>query len=133
MILFKLIVDAVIRKWYADVMPDITWAESGLKGDTVGRFASLFYANKGTVGSQDPEWLQDANQHLCDLFRNCISLKPNTEKTEVMICHQGAIRGRLSNDDYKRQHEGTGDSYNKQRCTGVQCPVCQKDLKAGSL
>ena len=125
--------DAVIRKWYADVMSDMTWAESGLKGDAVCWFASLFYANDDAVGSQDPQWLQDANQHLCDLFRNCIGLKPNTEKTEVMICHPGAIRGRLSNDGYKRRHEGIGDSYNKRRCTEVQCPICQKDFKAGSL
>ena len=50
-----------------------------------------------------------------------------------MICHPDAIRGRLSNAGYKCCHEGTSDSYNKQRCTLVQCTVCTQDLTARSL
>ena len=65
----------------------------GLEGDDVGKYASLFYTDDSTVGSQDPEWLQNVNQYLCNLFCNFIGLKPNTKKTEVMICHPGAIWG----------------------------------------
>ena len=46
-----------------------------------------------------------------------------------MICHPGSIWGRLSNAGYKRQHEGTGESYNKRQCILVQCPVCDKPLQ----
>ena len=31
----------------------------GLTGDAVGKYVSLFYADGGAVGSQDPEWLQE--------------------------------------------------------------------------
>ena len=61
-------------------MPVMSWAEWGLEGDAIGKYASLFYADNGTFRSRDPEWLQDTNQHLCNLFRNCIGLKPNNKK-----------------------------------------------------
>ena len=57
-----------------EVGPVMSWAESGLKGDAVGKYTSLFYANNDTVGSQDLDWLQSVNQHLCNLFHNCIGL-----------------------------------------------------------
>ena len=51
-----------------------------------------------------------------------------------MVCHPGAIRGPLSNAGYKRQYEGTSESYNKLRCTHqVQCPVFNKTLTVESL
>jgi len=132
-ILFNILVDAVVRKWYADVMEDMTSAVSGLEGDAIRDRASLFYADDGAIGSRDPEWLQNATQHLCDLFRNCTGLKPNTNKTEVMICHPGEIRDGCSMEGYKRRHEGTGDNYRKRRRTRVECHICEKDLSAGSL
>jgi len=89
-------VDAVVRKWYPDVMEDMTSAVTGLEGDAIRDRASLFCTDDGAIGSRDPEWLQIATQHLCDLFRNCTGLKPNTNKTEVMICHPGEIRDRCS-------------------------------------
>ena len=99
-------------------------AESGLEGDAVGKYASLFYADNSAVGSRDLDWLQNANQHLYNLFCSCIGLKPNTKKkTEVMICHPGVIQGCLSNAGYTHCHEGNGESYNKRRCTQVQCSV----------
>ena len=83
-------------------MEDMTIASTGLQGDDAGRMASLLYADNGTIGSLDDEWLQNANQHLCNLFRDCVGLKPNTEKIETMSCHPGAIRGRCSMEGYKR-------------------------------
>ena len=40
----------------------------------------MCYADDGIVGSQGPKQLQDANHNLCDLFCNCISLKPTTKR-----------------------------------------------------
>ena len=114
-------------------MADITSANTGLEGEAVGRISTLFYFVDGAVGSLDPNWLQDANQHLCNLFRNCVGLKPNTKKTEVMICHPGSIRGQLSSAGYKRRHKDTGETYSKRRCIEVQCHLCHKILKVGSL
>mmetsp|Transcript_52012 Transcript_52012/g.58102 ORF Transcript_52012/g.58102 Transcript_52012/m.58102 type:complete len:167 (-) Transcript_52012:355-855(-) len=113
----------------------MTIASTGLKGDDTGRLSSLFYADDGAIGSVDHEWLQNANQHLCNLFRDCTGLKPNTEKTEAMSCHSGATRGQCSMEDYKRQHEGTGETYNKRKGKRTVCPSsdCGKDLAFGSL
>ena len=58
--LFNVPVDAVVRKWWAGVMDDMTIANTGLQGDNVGRLASLFYTNDGAIGSKDHEWRQNA-------------------------------------------------------------------------
>ena len=110
-ILFNILVDAVGRKWYADVMEDVTSAVAGLEGDAIRERASLFFADDAAIGSRDPEWLQNATQHLCDLFYNCTGLKPNINKTEVMICHPGEIWDGCSMEGYKRRHEGTNRRY----------------------
>ena len=44
-----------MRKWLADVMDDMTAANTGFEGDDVGRLSSLFYADDGAVGSLDHE------------------------------------------------------------------------------
>ena len=38
-------------------------------------------------------------------------------------------------EDYKRQHEGTGETYNKKKVKRTVClvPYCGKDLVLGSL
>ena len=55
--LFNILIDAVVRKWLADVMDVMTTANTGLQGDNVGRMSSLFYANNCAIGSLDHEWL----------------------------------------------------------------------------
>ena len=89
-------------------MDDMTAANSGLQGDDIGRLSSLFYADNGAMGLLDHKWLQRANQHLCNLFRDCTSLKSNTEKTESMSCYPGEIRDKCTMAGYKRRHKGTG-------------------------
>ena len=116
-------------------MDGMTTTNTGLQGDNVGCMSSLFYTNDGAIGSKDHEWLQNATQHLCNLFRDCTGLKPNTEKTETMSCHPGAIRGRCSMEGYKRRHEGTGETYSKRKGKRTVCPVtsCGKAWALGSL
>lgn len=126
-LLFNVLVDAVVRYWYSIVM------ETMAKGDAVGDRTSLFYADNGAIGSRDPKWLQDATQFLCDLFRNCISLKVNTKKTKVMVCFPGPIRGRLSEAGYKRRHRHQGETFRQRKKRRVACSECGKDLAAGSL
>ena len=116
--LFNKLVDAVVRKRLADVIDDMTTARIGLQGDSVGCMSSLFYANDSTIGLFDHEWLQNTNQHLCNLFRDCTGLKPNTEKTETMSYHPGVIRGRCSMKGYKHQHKGI-----KRKRKRTVCPV----------
>ena len=133
--LFNVLVDAVVWKWLADVMKNMTSANTGLQGDNVGCMSSLFYTDDGLNGSKDHEWLQNATQHLCNLFRDCTGLKPNTEKTETMSCHPGLIRGRCSMEGYKRCYEGTGETYSKRKGKRTVCPVtsCGKAFALGSL
>ena len=94
-----------------------------------------FYADDGPIESKYHEWLQNATQHLCNLFRDCTGLKPNTEKTETMRCYPGAIRGRCSMEGYKLQHEGTRETYSKRKGKRTVCPVpsCGKALALRSL
>ena len=114
---------------------NMTIANTGLQGDDVGRLASLFYADNGAIGSNDHEWLQNVTQHLCNLFRDCTVLKPNTEKTETMSCQPGASRRRCSMEGYKRRHEGIRETYSKKKGKRTVCPFpsCGKDLELGSL
>ena len=117
-------------------MDDMTAANTGVQGDNVGRMSSLFYANDGAIGSKENEWrLQNATQHLCNLFRDCTSLKPNTEKTETMSCQPSVIRGPCLMKGYKRCHEGTRENYSKRKGKRTVCPVtsCGKALALGSL
>ena len=132
---FNVLVDVVVWKSLKDVMDNITAAIAGLQGDNVSRMSSLFYANNDVIESFDYEWLQNATHYLCNLFRDCTGLKSNTEKTESMSCHSGAIRGRYSMEGYKRRHEGTGETYSKRKGKRTVCPVpsCGKDLTLGSL
>ena len=67
---FNVLVNAVVRKWWIDVMDDMTTANTGLQGDNVGRMTSLFYADDGAIESKDHKWLQNAAQHLYNLSRD---------------------------------------------------------------
>ena len=112
-----------------------TSSNTGLRGDDVDRLASLFYADDSAVGSLDLEWLQNANQHLCNLFRDYIGLKPNNDKIETMSCHPGAIRDQCTMDVYKRRHKGTGTFYREREGKRTVCTqqVYGKNLALGSL
>jgi hypothetical protein len=57
--LFNILVDAVVRKWLADILEDLEVAISGLQDAVEGKIA-LFCADDGMVGSDDPEWLRGA-------------------------------------------------------------------------
>ena len=76
-----------------------------------------------------------ANQHLCNLFRDCTGLMPNTEKTESMSCHPGAIQDWCSVAGYKRRHGVTGETYSKRKEKRTACPRpgCGKALAIGFL
>ena len=113
----------------------MTAAITRLQGDVVSRVSSLYYADNDAIRSLDHKWLQYANQHLCNLFRDCTGLVPNTEKTETLSCHPGAIWRRCSTEGYRRRHKGTGDTYAKREGKKTVCPIpsCGKDLALGSL
>ena len=83
-------------------MEDITAANIDLSGDNLGCLASLFYADDNMVGSRDTEWLQNANQYLYNLFRDCVGLKPNTDKIDTMSYHPRVLRDRCIMECYKR-------------------------------
>ena len=94
--LFNVLIDAVVRKWLADDTDDMIITSTGLQGDNTGCIFSLCYANDWTIGSLYHEWLQNANQHLCNLVRDYMGLKPNTEKTEATRRNPGTmLNGRL--------------------------------------
>ena len=133
--LCNLLVGALVQKWWTDIIEDMTTANSGLQGNIIGHMSSLFYADDGAIGSKDHELLKNVTQHLCNLFRDSIGLKQNTEKTETMSCHSGTIWERCSMKSYKRRHKGTGETYSKRKRKRTMCPSpsCGKDLVLVSI
>ena len=81
-----------MRQLLADVMDKMTTVNTGLQGEDAGCLFSLLYADDSTIRSLGDMWLQNANHYFCILFRDCISMKPNTKKIESMSFHPGAIQ-----------------------------------------
>lgn len=55
--LINILVDAVVRKYLADIMDDMTIASTGLRGDNDGDLSLLLYVYASGTGSLASEWL----------------------------------------------------------------------------
>ena len=123
--IFNLMVDAVIREWLQQVVSAES-ARNGITSADIRRLLACFYADDGLVLSRDPGMLQQAFDILTGLF-DCVGLRTNTKKTEVMIMLPGKIRTCLSVDAYRVQMDA-------EFCEGwkggeVDCDICGKRLK----
>ena len=77
-----------------DVIEKIKTANTGLRGDNVSCLTSLFYADNSAIGSMDHKWIENVNQHLCNFFRDCVDLKPNTEYELSFWSNPGPVHNR---------------------------------------
>jgi Reverse transcriptase (RNA-dependent DNA polymerase) len=129
--IFNIVSDAVVCYWLSTVLADI---EVPISGVGVGgrERSSLFYADDSKVSSRDPAWLQGAIDVLAELFGR-VGLKTNTDKTEVMICHPGHIRTRVSDEAYGQQLGFGGLTFRERSCQKVECPTCHVGLAQSSL
>ena len=97
---------------------------------------AAFYADDAVVASRDPDKLQDSFDELTALF-DCVGLKTNAKKTEVMVMTPGRIRTKLSPEGYEARMRLDGEDVGLggRGPVGrvVQCPKCRKTLKAASL
>ena len=94
--------------------------------------SALFNANNDKVSSRDPAWLQGAIDVLAELFGR-VRLKTNTDKTEVMICHPGHIRTRVSDKAYERRLGFGGLNFRERSRQKVECPTCHVGLAQSSI
>ena len=130
--LFNVMEDAIVRYWLTLVVDDNGQSAAHGMGANVAERLALYYADDGLIGSRDNQWLQMALDVLVALFRRC-GLRTNTDKTKVMTCLPGHIRGSLSDPAYRRRLDGHGDSYRQRKRRRVNCPECDQDLSTGSL
>ena len=65
--LFNVVVENVIRTWFAMIVEDQRVAQKGML-EAVGQFLVVFYTKDGMVGSIDAKWLQHSMKILVGLF-----------------------------------------------------------------
>ena len=131
---FNICVDAVVRHWLeiCSEQPDIE-ARAGFEHRIgVALRHILTYVDDTSLGSDDPVWLQNSIQYLCECFAR-VGLATNTDKTEAMTCIPGSLRTHHSEAGYKRRLEGHGDDYRARKRQRMSCPECALDLAIGSL
>jgi hypothetical protein len=87
-IIFKIVVDAVVREWYFRMKDNKT--------------QMLIYANDGHLVGTDPIIVQQSLTLIVDLF-NRLNLQINTNKTKVMIMFTHAASRRESLEAYTRR------------------------------
>ena len=126
---FNVVVDAVVRAWlHQSIGTDA--ARFGLRMEVRDTNVE-FYADDGLVAARDPAWLQQSFDALVSLFRK-VGLETNATKTKVMVCLPGAIAQSFSEEAYQSQQTGLGVFDDRKRQL-VECHVCGKSLRAGSL
>ena len=129
--MFKVVVENVIRSWLAMMVEDHRVAHDGL-GETFGRCLVVFYTDDGMVRSCNSDWLQNAMNVLVGLF---IRYGPaaNVAKSRTMTCHPGELRAGMSEEAMVLKCTGVGDSYQVRLRKQIPYPECGVDITAGSL
>jgi hypothetical protein len=88
-LMFNVCVDSIVREWLWQCLGDNA-ALLGI-GEAVHDHVVTFFVNDRLVAARCPEWLQSSFTILINLFE-CIGLKMNAAKTEVMTCLPGKTR-----------------------------------------
>ena len=111
----------------ATIMTTTTTTTTNKQGENWHKSARCNNTNNNNNDVQGENWHKSArynnnNNNDNKQVRNCTGLKPNTEKTETMSYHPGAIRGRCSMEGYNRRHKGTRKTYYKRKGIGWNLP-----------
>lgn len=129
--IFNIVVDAIVRDWYHT---NSTRADNSLGHDQEqNNPAAIFYADDGNLYSLCAATLQQATDHIVELFSR-IGLQTNPDKTKVMVCVPGQLVTRICSPAYKRMRgDEVGESYNDRKRRRVQCDICEKPIQARNL
>ncbi len=90
-----------------------------------------FYVDDGAFSARDPAWLPSSFDVLINLFE-CVGLKTNTKKMQVMTFAPGKIRESMSKEVYHDSRLGLTLSTDQMRLQ-VDCDICGERLQASSL
>jgi hypothetical protein len=93
---------------------------------------ALFYADDGLIENTDPKTLQADLDVIISLFEK-LGLRTNETKTKYMIVRGPAAPAALREAVYNRGRTGDGETFLERRKADVECQVCGKGMKQGSL
>ena len=98
--------------------------------EDIRKLAACFYADNGLVAARDADTLQKMFDIMTGLF-DCVGLRINTTKTEVMLCVAGHIRNPFDQDAYEARMSDLHRTERKGR--KMECPTCGELLAVGPL
>jgi hypothetical protein len=96
--LFNILVDAVAREWLRELQ-ERTTLPAGQIDHLISTLVAVFYVNNAYLASRDSDFLQQALNHLVNLFA-LVGLETSVQKTQTMICTLGRICIQLLNESY---------------------------------
>ena len=117
-IIFNIIIDAVLRKWK--------------KEERYGGSRAMFYADDGLIENNNNKCLQRDLTNIIKLFE-LLGLKTNESKTKFMVVRGPEAPKALKQEAYNRMKTGEGKSYLEKRKEEVECSICRKRMKGGSI
>ena len=116
--IFNIIVDAVLRMWYAKMNPVIN-GEAG-----VPEISAMFYADDGKIAGEDHARVQEGLTLITDLFAR-MGLNMSQAKTKAVIQTGGLQYHDISEVAYKRRMIGGEETYRDRKSRKISCPECE--------
>ncbi len=112
-LILNVVVNGVVREWlHRTLDKDTAWDGLMMEQSTTGMIS--LYVDDSVLSVRDPVWLQNSFNVLINLF-DCIDLKTNTKKMQVMTCAPGKIRESMSKEVYHNSRLGPMSSTD-QKC-----------------
>ena len=119
--IFNIVVDAVVRAVVV-VVCGPQESHHGM-GWVVEERNLVFCTDYGRIAGRDHIWLQDALMVKVEMFSR-VDLETNLEKKKLLVCTPGYIRGKWSEDVYKRRATGEGETFRERKWSSVNCAEC---------
>jgi hypothetical protein len=116
--IFNIIVDAVLRMWYAKMNPVINGEA------VVPEISAIFYADDGKIAGEDHARVQEGLTRITDLFAR-MGLNMSQAKTKSVIMTGDLQYHAISEVAYKRRMIGGEETYRDRKSRKISCPECE--------
>ena len=123
--IFNIIVDAVLRIWYAKmnlVVNDAVLPET----------SAIFYADDGKIAGENHARVQEGLSLITDLFAR-MGLNMSQAKTKSVITTGDLQYHSIAEVAYKRRMVGGEESYRKRKSRKISCPTCEMVIAESHL
>jgi len=120
-VIFNIIVDAVVREWYAHI------DELHLTG-----LSLFFYADDGHLAGNNAGSVQEGINLIVEPFRR-VGLKMNSDKTKAMVYFGGGNSHRESPEAYACHFDHSLPTQRQWALQKVSCPKCNKHVNQQHL